>query len=54
MAVLTGNQLKDTEYIYRHRATGKSVERGGKTAPDLEALRRTLLEKLFAVSVESS
>ena len=49
VAVLTGNQLKDTEYIYRHRSVAESLEDRVPAEPDREKLRRLLLEKLFGV-----
>ena len=51
VAVLTGNQLKDTEYIYRHRSVAESLEDRVPAEPDREKLRRLLLEKLFGVPV---
>ena len=51
VAVLTGNQLKDTEYVYRHRAVGESREARLQVESDLDALRQVLMEKLFPVPV---
>ena len=51
VAVLTGNQLKDTEYVYRHRAVGESRDARLQVESDLDALRQALMEKLFAVPV---
>ena len=49
VAVLTGNQLKDTEYIYRHRATSEPQENRPQVESNLDALRKTLTEKLSSV-----
>lgn len=40
VAVLTGHQLKDTDYIMRHRAEGES--RRMRVEPDIDSLRRAL------------
>lgn len=40
VAVLTGHQLKDTDYIMRHRAEGGS--RRMRVEPDIDSLRRAL------------
>ena len=53
VAVLTGHQLKDTEYIYRHLASSEVAQQRLQMSPDLEVLRRTLLEKLFTGPVSS-
>ena len=51
VAVLTGNQLKDTEYVYRHRKVGESSKTRLQVEPHLDALRQALMDKLFAVPV---
>ncbi len=48
VCVLTGNQLKDTEYIMRHRSPGEESRQRLRVEPSLEALRRAL-EAAFAV-----
>ena len=50
VCVLTGNQLKDTEYIMHHRSEGRRSRRRLRVEPDLEALRKAL-DKAFAVPV---
>jgi threonine synthase len=50
VCVLTGNQLKDTEYIMRHRSEDQESRQRLRVEPDLEALRR-VLEKALAVPV---
>jgi threonine synthase len=50
VAVLTGHQLKDTEYIMRHRSPTDPATAGRqrlRVEPDVDALRRAL-EKAFA------
>jgi threonine synthase len=42
VCVLTGNQLKDTEYIMRHRAETQDTQQRLRVDPDLDALRRAL------------
>jgi threonine synthase len=42
VCVLTGNQLKDTEYIMRHRSVEQENRRLLRVEPDLEALRKAL------------
>jgi len=42
VCVLTGNQLKDTEYIMRHRSPGEESRQRLRVEPSLEALRRAL------------
>lgn len=42
VVVLTGNQLKDTDYVMRHRAESAESEQRFRVEPNLEALRRTL------------
>lgn len=48
VVVLTGNQLKDTEYVMRHRSATEDSRQRLRVEPTLEALRRAL-EKLWAV-----
>jgi len=50
VCVLTGNQLKDTEYIMRHRAETDESRRRLRVEPNLDALRKAL-EKALAVAV---
>jgi threonine synthase len=50
VAILTGHQLKDTEYIMRHRSPTDPATAGRqrlRVEPDVDALRRAL-EKAFA------
>jgi threonine synthase len=42
VAVLTGNQLKDTDYIMRHRSESQETRQRLRVEPDLDALRRAL------------
>jgi len=42
VCVLTGNQLKDTEYIMRHRSEAQEHCRRLRVEPNLEALRKAL------------
>jgi threonine synthase len=42
VCVLTGNQLKDTEYIMRHRSEAEETRQRLRVEPDLDALRRAL------------
>ena len=42
VCVLTGNQLKDTEYIMRHRSEGPESSQRLQVEPNLDALRREL------------
>ncbi|MGH9344721.1 MAG: threonine synthase [Terriglobia bacterium] len=42
VAVLTGHQLKDTDYIMRHRSEGEESRQRLRVEPDLDALRRAL------------
>jgi len=42
VAVLTGNQLKDTDYIMRHRAESQETRQRLRVEPNLDALRRAL------------
>ncbi len=48
IAVLTGNQLKDTDYIMRHRSGTEENRQRLSVEPTLEALRRAL-ERALAV-----
>jgi threonine synthase len=48
ICVLTGNQLKDTEYIMRHRSEVEESRQRLRVEPDLDALRRAL-EKALGV-----
>ena len=48
VCVLTGNQLKDTEYIMRHRSAAEESQQRVRVEPDLDALRRSL-DNLLAV-----
>jgi len=50
VCVLTGNQLKDTEYVMRHRSEVQESRQRLRVEPDLVALRRAL-EKALAVAV---
>jgi threonine synthase len=50
VAVLTGNQLKDTEYVMRHRAEAEDSRQRLRVAPSLDALRQAL-EKALVVAV---
>ncbi|MBZ5516702.1 MAG: threonine synthase [Acidobacteriia bacterium] len=42
VCVLTGNQLKDTEYIMRHRSESQESRQRLRVEPDLDALRKAL------------
>jgi threonine synthase len=46
--ILTGNQLKDTEYVMRHRSASEDSRQRLRVEPTLDALRRAL-EKVWAV-----
>jgi threonine synthase len=46
VCVLTGNQLKDTEYIMRHRSEDSKNSRRLQVEPNLAALRRELTRAL--------
>jgi threonine synthase len=48
VAVLTGHQLKDTEYVMRHRSESQEQRQRLRVEPNLDALRREL-EKALAV-----
>ena len=50
VAVLTGNQLKDTEYVMRHRSEVQESSQRLRVEPTLDALRQAL-EKVLAVPV---
>src|SRR5437763_135583 len=50
VAVLTGNQLKDTEYVMRHRSDVEESSQRLRVEPSLDALRQAL-EKVLAVPV---
>lgn len=49
VAVLTGNQLKDTDYIMRHRSESEEQGQRLRVEPDLNALRKALEQTLGAV-----
>jgi threonine synthase len=49
VAVLTGNQLKDTDYIMRHRSESEEQGQRLRVEPDLKALRKALEQTLGAV-----
>ena len=42
VAVLTGNQLKDTDYIMRHRSESQETRQRLRVEPNLDALRKAL------------
>ncbi len=48
VCVLTGNQLKDTEYVMRHRSEAEEARQRLRVEPSLEALRHAL-EKALGV-----
>lgn len=48
VVVLTGNQLKDTEYVMRHRSATEDSSQRLRVEPSLEALRNAL-ERALAV-----
>src|SRR5207237_5305327 len=48
VAVLTGNQLKDTEYVMRHRSEVEESSQRLQVEPSLDALRQAL-ERVLAV-----
>ncbi|MGH7246629.1 MAG: threonine synthase [Pseudomonadota bacterium] len=50
VAILTGNQLKDTDYIMRHRPEGEESRQRLRVEPSADALRRAL-EPALAVAV---
>jgi threonine synthase len=52
VCVLTGNQLKDTEYIMRHRSEDQESRQRLRVEPDLDALRRAL-DQALSVSAGS-
>jgi threonine synthase len=49
VCVLTGNQLKDTEYIMRHRSDDKKNSQRLQLEPNLDSLRRELKRTLTAL-----
>lgn len=48
VAVLTGNQLKDTDYVMRHRSETQETRQRLRVEPNLDALRKAL-ERVLAV-----
>ena len=48
VAVLTGNQLKDTDYVMRHRSESQDTSQRLRVEPSLEALRKAL-ERVLGV-----
>jgi threonine synthase len=48
VAVLTGNQLKDTEYVMRHRSEVQESSQRLRVEPNLDAVRRALEQALGA------
>jgi threonine synthase len=46
VCVLTGNQLKDTEYVMRHRSEVQETRQRLRVEPTLEALRKDLEQAL--------
>lgn len=46
VAVLTGHQLKDTDYVMRHRSEVQESGQRLRVEPDLDALRRALEQSL--------
>jgi len=42
VAILTGHQLKDTEYIMRHRGDPERIGQRLRVEPDVLALRKAL------------
>ena len=46
VCVLTGNQLKDTEYILRHRSEDQENSQRMQLEPNLDSLRRELKRAL--------
>ena len=46
VCVLTGNQLKDTDYIMRHRTEDQKNSQLLQVEPDLNSLRRELKRAL--------
>ena len=53
VCILTGNQLKDTEYIMRHRSEDQESHQRLQVEPSLDALRRAL-EGVLTVPMENS
>jgi len=52
VCVLTGNQLKDTEYIMRHRSEDQESQQRLRVEPDLDSLRRAL-DRALTLPVDS-
>ena len=52
VCVLTGNQLKDTEYIMRHRSEDQENSQRLQVEPNLNSLRRELKRALRSESDE--
>ncbi len=50
VCVLTGNQLKDTDYVMRHRSEDQETRQRLRVEPDLDALRKAL-ESTLGVAV---
>ena len=48
LAILTGHQLKDTEYVMRHRSASQETRQRLRVEPNLVALRKAL-ENALAV-----
>jgi threonine synthase len=48
VVVLTGNQLKDTDYVMRHRSASEESRQRLRVEPSLDALRRALESALGA------
>lgn len=48
VAVLTGHQLKDTDYVMRHRSESQENRQRLRSEPDLDSLRK-VLDKALAV-----
>ena len=46
VCVLTGHQLKDTEYVMRHRSEVQETRQRLRVEPSLEALRKALEQAL--------
>ncbi len=53
VCILTGNQLKDTDYIMRHRSEDQESRQRLQVEPNLDSLRRAL-EGVLAAPVENS
>jgi threonine synthase len=50
VAVLTGNQLKDTDYIMRHRSESQENRQRLRVEPNLDALRKALEAALVVLA----